>query len=136
MGVAADGLAAVAVVGEELGFVADANLAHFDAGLKLASEVLDEIAEVDSFLGEEEDDAFAAEELLDINELHGKLALLDESPASVQLAILVFVDFLQRVEVRRRRGAEDAAAGGLGEQLHGAGRGLAKDFTQLHTAFR
>ena len=50
--VAADGLAAVAVIGQELGLVADPDLAHLDPRLEGAGQVLDQLAEVDPLLGE------------------------------------------------------------------------------------
>src|SRR5262249_21671675 len=61
--VAANRLAAVTVVRQQLGLVADTDLAHFDAGLVFPSQVLDQVAEIDPLLRQEvEHDAFAAEQ--------------------------------------------------------------------------
>ncbi len=103
VGVAADGFAAVAVIGEELGFVADADLAHFDAGVELLGEGFDEVAEVDSVFGEVvEDEAFLAEEVFGVDELHLEFVLGDELLAAEE-----FVAFLA-VEV----GFDDVVVGG------------------------
>ena len=85
--VAADRLAAVAVVGQELGLVADADLPHLDARLVLAGQVLDQLAEIDPLFRQEvENDPLAAEQVLDVDQLHLEAALGHKVLASLQLA--------------------------------------------------
>ena len=85
MRIAADGLAAVAVVGQELRLVADADLPHLDPRLKIARQGFDEVAKVDAVLGEvEKDDPFAAEDVLDVDQFHLQPALSDELDAFVE----------------------------------------------------
>ena len=117
--VAAHRLAAVAVVGQQLGLVAHADLAHFDAGAELAGQVLDEVAEIDAFFGKEvEDKPIAAEEEFDVHELHRHVALLDEVAARLNSRIS---DSRRRSAARvpSRAEADDLPARRLGEKLHG-----------------
>ena len=82
VGVAADRLAAVAVVGQQLGLVADADLPHLDPGLERAGQVLDQLAEVDPLLGQVvEDHPLAAEDDLDVDQVHLEPSLGDELAA-------------------------------------------------------
>ena len=50
--VAADRTAAIAVVGQQLGLVADADLPHLDPRLELAGQRPDQLAEIDPALGQ------------------------------------------------------------------------------------
>ena len=76
MRVAADRLAAVAVVGQQLGLVADADLPHFDPRLKLAGQLPHQLAKIDPVLGQVVDhDPLAAEQVLDVDQLHVELLL-------------------------------------------------------------
>ena len=71
MRVAADGLAAIAVVGQQLGFVADADLPHFDPRLKFGGQRFHQVAKIDAVFGQViDDEPLAAEDVLDIDELH------------------------------------------------------------------
>ncbi len=125
--VAADRLAAVAVVGQQLGLVADADLPHLDARLVLAGQVLDQLAEIDALLGQEvEDDPLAAEQVLDVHQFHLQMALADEALAGRQFVGLDGVQSIQCGLVLVGQPAQDAAVRRLGQQLHGPRVGLAQ----------
>ncbi len=137
MRIAADRLAAIAVIGEQLGLVADADLAHFDTGTIFASQVLDQFAKIDAFLGQKiEDDAFTAEEVLDVHQLHLQVALLDELAATGELGDLLLVDLEGQLVVRDRHGADDLSTGRLAEQCHRPRRRLAQHVAGFLTAVR
>eukprot|EP00913_Durusdinium_trenchii_P008773 g8239.t1 len=94
VGVAADRFATVAVIGQQLGFVANADLPHLDTCAELLRERFDEISKVDPFLGQiVHDDAFAAEEMLDIDELHLQLVFGDHFPAAFEIGPFRLADF-------------------------------------------
>src|SRR5205814_7359259 len=116
---------------------AHADLPHLDARLVLARQVLDQLAEIDALLGEEvEDDALAAEEVLDVHQLHLQAALLHEALAGLQLALLQLVQAPALRAVAVADGPDDAPLGRLAEQLGGARRGGAEDGAQLVAALR
>jgi hypothetical protein len=69
--IAADGFAAVSVIGEQSGFIADTDLPHFNAEVEVASENADEFAEVDAVFGKViQDQFFTTEDQFDIHQLH------------------------------------------------------------------
>ena len=71
MGVATNGLAAIPIIGEELGFVTNANLPHLNTRSERSGEILDKFAKVDPLLRELiEHQPLAAENRLDIDEIH------------------------------------------------------------------
>src|SRR5690606_5964282 len=73
-------LAALLVVGGEAGLVAGADLAHLDARAVDLAEAADELAEVDALLAEvEERQALAAEDGLDLDDLHRQAEFLDDA---------------------------------------------------------
>ena len=123
--VAADRLAAVAVVGQQLGLVAHADLPHLDARLILAGQVLDQLAEIDALLGQEiKDDALAAEQVLDIDQFHLQTPLLHETDARLQLAFLDLVQPFALGAIAFREQPNDSAARRLGDQLDGVAEWL------------
>jgi hypothetical protein len=85
MGVAADRLAAVAIVGKQLGFVTDADLSHLDPGLQGSGQVFNKLSKVDPlFRHIIEDHPLAAEDGLDIDQIHLQAALGGKLSASRQ----------------------------------------------------
>jgi hypothetical protein len=52
MGVAANRFAAIAIVGQKLGLVANSNLPHLNSGLKLGSQKPDQFSKVDAVLSQ------------------------------------------------------------------------------------
>ena len=75
---AAQLLAAVAIAADNGSLLADADLAHIDAGMQLMGELADELAEIDAVLCREvADDLLAAEEILDADRLHIETGLMD-----------------------------------------------------------
>src|SRR5262249_60620047 len=110
-------LAAIAVVGLELGLVAHPDLPQLDPGLKLAGQVFDQLAEVHALLGQEvEDDPLAAEQVLDVYQLHLQLARADEAQARLVLLTLQLPDAFDALAVLGRHEAEDLAPRRLGDQ--------------------
>ena len=84
--VAADRLAAVAVIGQQFGFVSNADLTHFDPQFEVPGQNADEIAEVDPLFREVIDNqSVAAEEPFDVDQLHLQFALGDLSQAEKTL---------------------------------------------------
>ena len=72
-------LAAAFVVGGDAGFIACADLVHFDAGVIAATEAADNFAEIDAFFGEVvEGDAFVSENRFGLDDLHRKLKFFDD----------------------------------------------------------
>ena len=112
--VAADRLAAVAVVGQQLGLVADADLPHFDPRLKLVGERLHEVAKVDAALGQVvDDDPLAAVQVLDVDQLHVEIELLDLALADFVLAPLLLEHLAQLALIVARHLAQDLALLGI-----------------------
>ena len=112
--VAADRLAAVAVVGQQLGLVADADLPHLDARLVLAGQVLDQLAEIDALLGQEiEDDPLAAEQVLDVHQLHLQCAAARQPLAGFQLLLFLLAEPRPLLAVLVGQRADDPARGRL-----------------------
>ena len=135
MRVAADRLAAIAVVGQQLRLVADADLPHFDAGLEFAGQVLDQLAEIDALLGQEiEDEPFAAEEVLDVDEFHLQLAFVDEIVAAIIGRFFAGLAFEELHAILVGHRADDLALGRLLDELDGARRRLAQDLADFQAA--
>ena len=133
--VAAHRLAAVAIVGQQLGLVTHADLAHFDARAILAGQVLDQLAEIDALLGQEkEDHPLAAEEMFDVDELHLQLTLLDELLAALQGALFPLAGGAGLGKVFGAHDADDLARRRFSQELNGAGRGLTQDLGHLDAA--
>ena len=92
MAVAAGRLAAIAVVGQQLGLVADADLPHFDPRLKLVGQQADQFAKIDAVLGQViNHHPLAAENPFQIDEGH-----LQPQPVDVRLADVQFATGLLR----------------------------------------
>ena len=76
--VAANWFSAVSVISQQLGFVANPYLFHLDSRLKLAGQQLYQFTKIDSFVGQVKDNhPLAAEKLLNVNELHVQIELLN-----------------------------------------------------------
>ena len=135
MGVAADRLAAVAVIGQQFRLVANADLPHFDPGLQRPLQRLDECPEIDSVFGKVVDhDAFAAEQPLDIDQLHGERQFGDLPFADAEVLFAgQFEPFGLRV-VLREHFPKDLAAGGIGELGDGVIGRFAQDISELQSA--
>lgn len=72
-------LAAALVVGGDAGFIARADLVHFDAGVIATTKATDDFAEIDAFFREVvEGDAFVAEDRLCFHDFHWKLKFFDD----------------------------------------------------------
>ena len=70
-------LSASFVVSDESSFVACSDLSHFDAGVILVCEFVDQVAEVHSMFGQEvEYDSLAAEQVFDGDQFHIELHIL------------------------------------------------------------
>jgi len=86
-------LAALFVVGDETGFIAGADLAELDAGVEFVSKVTDEAAEIDAlFGGEVEEDAFAAEDVFDVDDFHGQAVAIDQFAREIDVFAFVLVE--------------------------------------------
>jgi len=108
--VAAQRQAAAADAAQELGLVADADLAHLDAGLELGGQVLDQGAEIHPAVGGVvEHHLGAVEDVLHPDELHDELVLLDEPDARLAGALLAGALLAELGDVARVGLAEDAA---------------------------
>lgn len=111
-------LAAAFVVGDEAGFVASAHLAEFDAGAELGGEIADEIAEVDAVFGEVvEGEAFAAEDRLSLDDLHGQLVGLGDGAGAHFEFVLALLEGGLLFQILPGCDAEDAAFVGEGVVL-------------------
>ena len=100
--------AATAHRAEHLRFVADADLAQLDAGVVLAHEVLDQLAEVDAGRrGEVKHQLAAIEENFHIDELHVELAFPDARLAKLVRGVGQRVVLLRRGQVLVRHLAQD-----------------------------
>src|SRR6185503_17261288 len=102
--------AAVAHIPHEARLVPRPDLAQLDAGAEIVREVADELAEVDPlFAHEVNDHALAAEEVVDLHDLHGEVELLHGLLRGLHLADAVIeVDAL---------GVVDVVGGGLPEDV-------------------
>lgn len=118
MSIAANGLATVAVVGQELGLVADADLAHLDPGLERAGEILDQFAKVDPLLRQViEHHSFAAEDDLDVNQVHLEPATGDELLARLERDLTRLGELGLGIDIPGRGGAEDLTPGRVFQDL-------------------
>ena len=90
MGGTANRLTAIAVVGQQFRFIPHANLPHFDACLKLFGQISDQLAKINTSFGQKvDDDSFAAENSLDIDQLHLQLQRVDASLTDCQVSRVV-----------------------------------------------
>src|SRR6516165_4454797 len=130
MRVAADGFAAISVVGQELCFVPNTDLAHLDPGLKGSREIFDEVSKVDAFFRQVvEDHPFSSEDDLDVNEVHLQSSLRDELPAGSEPDVAKFGEALLGRQVFRRGCTNDLASDWVFEKASRAFGCWAKDFT-------
>jgi hypothetical protein len=136
-GAAANRLAAIAVVGQQLGFVADADLPHFNARLKLGGEGFDQIAKINALFTDVIDDQpFTAKDALDIDELHRQFEAFDVLDADVEAGDLALLNVRQLVLVFGRHLAHDLPAGSTGEQLGLLVGGFGENFGRFQAAGR
>src|SRR5262249_16681056 len=127
VGVAANGLTAIAIVGQELGFIAHPNLAELNAGLIFASKILDQVAEIHSLFRQEvKNNTLAAEEVFDVDQFHLELALRNEILASKELLPFVLMKLVEADKVRGGQRAEDLATGRFAQEFHGLWAGTSK----------
>ena len=86
MRVATNRFAAISIIRQQLCFIPYADLAHLDPRLVSLGQRLDQFAEIDPVLGQViKDDAFAAEEVFDIDQLHLEPFFLDQVVAPDEL---------------------------------------------------
>ena len=79
---------AVADVGEEFGFVAHADLLHFDSRLKFCGERAYKFAEIDAAVGDViDDDAFAAEYLLHAHKRQFDAHAFDDLETAIEIIL-------------------------------------------------
>src|SRR5205814_806112 len=91
--------------------------------------------EIDALLGEEvEDEPFAAEEMLNIDELHLQLAIVNEIVAAMVGRILAGLAVQKLNTVGVGNDADNAPLGRLFNVLQGARRRLAQYFADLQAA--
>ena len=108
MRVAADLFATVSIVGQQLGLVANADLTHLNPSLKLARQRPNQVAKIDSVLRQIiNDDSLAAEEMLDVDQLHVETHVLDLLLADLVFFALLIVHFAQLEIVLRRAFTEN-----------------------------
>src|SRR5262249_18406117 len=101
---------------------------HLDARAVLAGQVLDQLAEVHTLLGQEvKDDPLAAEQVLDIDQLHLELAGGDEAVAGLELAQLGLSEAGRLGLVLLALAAHRLAAVGLGVEAPGPRGRFAQD---------
>ena len=100
------------------------------------ASVLDQLAEIDALLGQEvEDDPLAAEEVLDVDELHGEAVRAISSAARVVLRLLrASAISATRCSIVRRERRENLAAGRVGDGRQGLRRGRAEHFARFRAA--
>ena len=135
--VAADRLAAVAVIGQQLGFVADANLPHFDARLKFAGELLHQLAKVDAVLGQVVDDnSLAAKHMLDIDQLHRQFEFGHVAAARFELVLLAEFHAAHFAVILGAHHPQDLALRRIVEFREGVVGGLTQNFAHLQAAIR
>lgn len=102
-GVAAKRSAAASVAAQDLGLIADADLAQFDSGTENAGKVLDKLTEVDASVRSEiKEDLSIVKGVFRVDQLHFEAALLDTVPADQEsFALTLLVSFLTLVILRR-----------------------------------
>ncbi len=87
MSVTADWFSAIPVISEQLGFVANADLLHFNPRLELIGQSLHQLAKIDTILRDVVDNnPFAAKQMLEIDQIHRQIQFLDDSTACLKLA--------------------------------------------------
>src|SRR5262249_45692238 len=124
-----------AIVGQQLGLVADADLAHLDARLVGAGQVAHQLAEIDALLGQEvKDDALAAKEVLHVHQLHLEPALADKALTDRQFLDLGDLQALQCAPVFLGHAAHNPAVSWFGEQLYGPDAGLTQHLADFEAA--
>src|SRR5262249_49995105 len=130
------GLAAIPVIGQDLGLVTDADLPHFDPRLELASQVLDQLAEIDPLLRQEiKDDPLSPQQRLDVHECHGKLSGLDKSLAGLKRLLTQLLGSQLGTFILRSKGAKYVTVRGLREHAQGGGGCLAEYLPELVATF-
>ena len=102
MGVATDGLATVTVIGQQFGFVSDADLPHLDPRLQFRRQRLYQFAKIDSLFRQIVDhNPLAAKQVLELDKFHVEIEFFDDPVASLKftrllrLDVAVFVDILR-----------------------------------------
>ena len=132
VGIAAHRLAAVAIIGLELGLVADADLPQLNPRLQLAGQVFDQFPEIDPLFGQEvEDCPLAAEEPFDVHQLHLQSALGDQSGAGLEIGTLQFAESFNALAVLIRHNAKDLPVSRFDQLRDGLRDGRAQNLTDL-----
>ena len=110
MGIAANRLSAVAVVGQYFGLVADSNLPHLDPGTEGTRQILDQFSKVDSFFGQvKKDNSLAAKKKLNVDQIHLEPPGCNQFLAGRKALLLSTGEAGLEFQVRGSRQAEDLA---------------------------
>ena len=105
---AAQGPAAAADATDHLGFVAQADLAQFDARAEDRRQVADEFAEVDAAVSRKEEDNLAhVEGIVDVDEFHGQFVLGNLRQADAESFLFPFLILFHLAQVLGRRLADN-----------------------------
>ena len=133
--IAANGLAAVAVIRQQLRLIADADLPQLDPPLKFPGQVFDQLAEVHALFRQEvKDNPLAAEQVLDVHQLHLKLAVFDETAAGLHFLPFGFLEAIQLLTIIRGDEAKNLPVRRLRKQLDDLRLGLREHLSDFLAA--
>jgi hypothetical protein len=134
--ITANRFAAVAIIRQQFCFIAHADLSELDARVKLACQGLDQLSEIDPAFGDEvKDHSFAAEDPLDIDELHRQVMLFDQTRSRGVVRIPGIVKLAQSLAIVRRGNAQNVSMRGFGNRGNCLRCGRAKNLATFHTPF-
>ncbi len=137
MRVAANRLATVAIVGEQLGFITHTNLPHFDTGLELGGQAANKFAKVYPAFGQiVDDDALTAKDVLDIDQLHFQLMLFNMLAALVPFRPLVRAQPEDLIFILCGHRTQNGAFDRIDQLGHGSFGGFAQDLADFQPAIR
>src|ERR1700722_2570749 len=103
--------------------------------MELPGEAFDQLAEIDPAFGDEiKHHAFAAEDSLDIHELHLQVMLLDQFCAGGMIRIAGIANVAELLMIVCSRDSKDFSVCGLGNHGNCLRRCRTKNFTTLHAA--
>ena len=137
MVVAADWFATISIVRQQFCLIANPDLFHLDSRLELRSQQFYKITKIDTLLGQVENhDPFAAEQLLDIDQLHLQTERINVLLASINFIPPSPIEVIDRIKIIIRYATHDVTSGRIIEMGKGIIGGFTKHLADFQSAIR
>jgi hypothetical protein len=130
--IAANRFATITVIGQQLRFVADANLSHLNPSLKLFGQLSDQFAKIDTLFGQIiNDNTLATQDMFQVDQLHFKAEFFDHGLAFGKLRTCLSFHVRQLIFIVGGHAADDFTLFRVSQPVDSVIGGLAQDFTRL-----